>query len=170
MDDTTRDDTTRDSTVSTAGGRADGSTSDGATSDAVSELERQLGVLMRRARAASATVATTVHPDLDPAAYGLLVRLSEVGAERMTDLAGFLGVGKPTVSRQLSALVDMGMVERVVDPSDARAALVRLTAEGQTKFSRARAARREHFRGLLVGWPEEDVRELARLLGRLNDT
>ena len=39
-------------------------------------LERELTVLMRRARAKQGEMARAVHPDLESAAYGLLVRLA----------------------------------------------------------------------------------------------
>ena len=42
-------------------------------------LERELTVFLRRARANSGEMAREVHPDLESAAYGLLVRLEECG-------------------------------------------------------------------------------------------
>lgn len=53
----------------------------------VDALGRELTVLFRRARAASGELARAVHPDLEPAAYGLLVRLQEAEPERATGLA-----------------------------------------------------------------------------------
>ena len=38
-------------------------------------LERELTVFLRRARSSSGEMAREVHPDLESAAYGLLVRL-----------------------------------------------------------------------------------------------
>ncbi|MEJ5944134.1 MarR family winged helix-turn-helix transcriptional regulator [Pseudokineococcus basanitobsidens] len=137
--------------------------------EAVAALETQVGLLVRRARAVSASGASEVHPDLDHAAYGLLLRLSAVGAERTTDLAAFLGIGKPTTSRQLSQLVDLGLVERTSDPTDGRASLVRLTAEGRERFDRVRSVRRARLRERLEPWSDADVRTLATLLERFND-
>ncbi|MDX6355902.1 MAG: hypothetical protein QOF98_2805, partial [Streptomyces sp.] len=108
---------------------------------ATEELERELSVLFRRARAASGEIAREVHPELEPAAYGLLVRLDEVQPERATDLAAYFGVGKATVSRQLRALEDLGLVAREPDPVDGRAYLMRLTSEGRARFDRVRSAR-----------------------------
>lgn len=136
---------------------------------AVAALETQVGLLVRRARAFSTSGATEVHPDLDHAAYGILLRLSAVGAERTTDLAAFLGIGKPTTSRQLTQLVDLGLVERVSDPTDGRASLVRLTEDGRERFARVRDVRRARLRTRLGPWADEDVRTLATLLERFND-
>ncbi|WP_425281808.1 MarR family winged helix-turn-helix transcriptional regulator [Streptomyces ficellus] len=131
-------------------------------------LERELSVFLRRARASSGEMAREVHPDLEPAAYGLLVRLDEAGTQRATGLAGYFGVGKATMSRQLRALEDLGLVARDPDPADGRASLVRLTDEGRDRFRRVRDARRARYRRKLAGWDRAEVAELARLLHQLN--
>ncbi|MCF3122259.1 MarR family transcriptional regulator [Streptomyces arenae] len=133
-------------------------------------LERELSLLMRRARASSGEMARQVHPDLEPAAYGLLVRLDDSGPQRATDLAAFIGVGKATMSRQLRAMEQLGLVSREPDPADGRAWLIRLTPEGSTRFRTVRAARRAQYVRRLAGWDRAEVAELARLLGRLNDS
>lgn len=131
-------------------------------------LERELAVFLRRARAQSGEMAREVHPELEPAAYGLFVRLDEVGPQRATDLAGFFGVGKATMSRQLRALEDLGLVARDPDPADGRASLVRLTEEGQGRFRDVRDARRERYVCQLADWDRAEVAELARLLQHFN--
>ncbi len=73
-------------------------------------LERELTVLLRRARANQGEMAREVHPDLESSAYGLLVRLGECGGQRATELAAYIGVGKATMSRQLRALEELGLV------------------------------------------------------------
>ncbi|MFI6641287.1 MarR family winged helix-turn-helix transcriptional regulator [Streptomyces sp. NPDC050504] len=131
-------------------------------------LERELAVFLRRARASSGEMARELHPELEPAAYGLLVRLEEAGAQRATDLAGYFGVGKATMSRQLRALEELGLVTREPDPADGRASLVRLTGEGRERFGRVRSARRSRYMRKLAGWDKGEVAELARLLRQLN--
>lgn len=131
-------------------------------------LERELAVFLRRARANSGEMAREVHPELEPAAYGLLVRLEETGQQRATDLAAYFGVGKATMSRQLRALEGLGLVTREPDPADGRASLVRLTGEGVARFRRVRDARRERYVRKLADWDRAEVAELARLLRHLN--
>ncbi|MFI1306654.1 MarR family winged helix-turn-helix transcriptional regulator [Streptomyces sioyaensis] len=131
-------------------------------------LERELAVFLRRARASSGELAREVHPDLEPAAYGLLFRLADAGAQRATDLAGFFGVGKATMSRQLQALEKLGLIAREPDPADGRAVLVRLTDEGHARFTRVRTGRRARYARRLASWDRGEVAELARLLHRLN--
>ncbi|MET7760695.1 MarR family transcriptional regulator [Streptomyces sp. NPDC005355] len=131
-------------------------------------LERELALFLRRARAASGELAREVHPDLESAAYGLLMRLEDAGAQRATDLAAYIGVGKATMSRQLRALEGLGLVARTPDPADGRASLVQLTDEGRTRFRSVRVARRARYARRLASWERSEVAELARLLHRLN--
>ena len=132
------------------------------------ELERELTVLFRRARAQSGEVAREVHPDLEPAAYGLLARLEETGPERATSLAQYFGVGKATMSRQLRALEGLGLIHREPDPADGRAFLVELTQEGHVRFTGVRDARRQQYLKQLSAWDRTEVAQLARLLHQLN--
>ncbi|MHC5902525.1 MarR family winged helix-turn-helix transcriptional regulator [Streptomyces sp. S6] len=132
-------------------------------------LERELTVLLRRARANQGEMAREVHPDLEPAAYGLLVRLEETGRRRATELAAYIGVGKATMSRQLRALEELGLIAREPDPADGRAWLVDLTEEGRRRVSRVREARRAIYVSQLAHWDRTEVSELARLLAELNE-
>ncbi|SHH96858.1 MarR family winged helix-turn-helix transcriptional regulator [Streptomyces sp. 3214.6] len=131
-------------------------------------LERELTVLLRRARANQGEMAREVHPDLESAAYGLLVRLEECGRQRATELAAYIGVGKATMSRQLRALEQLGLIAREPDPADGRAWLVDLTEEGRTRVRRVRDARRERYVSHFSDWDRREVGELARLLHQLN--
>ncbi|KUJ49569.1 MarR family transcriptional regulator [Verrucosispora sp. FIM060022] len=133
------------------------------------EVEDELTALLRRGRALSWEIASEVHPNLEPNAYGLLLWLRRSGAIRLTDLAARLGVGKGTLSRQIHSLETLGLVRRDPDPSDRRAAQLSLTEEGQRRFDAARAPRLGQIRRALQSWPQQDVEELARLLRRFND-
>ncbi|WP_420000528.1 MarR family winged helix-turn-helix transcriptional regulator [Streptomyces boninensis] len=133
-------------------------------------LERELTLFYRRARSASGEMAREVHPELEPAAYGLLVRLADGGVQRASELAGFFGVGKATMSRQLRALEELGLVTREPDPADGRASLLVLTPEGAQRVNRVRAARYARYVERLGGWEHDEVAELARLLGRFNES
>ncbi|MFG3015461.1 MarR family winged helix-turn-helix transcriptional regulator [Streptomyces cinerochromogenes] len=131
-------------------------------------LERELTVLLRRARANQGEMAREVHPDLESSAYGLLIRLDELGGQRATELAAYIGVGKATMSRQLRALEDLGLIAREPDPADGRAWLVTLTEEGRRRVGTVREARRARYVRQLSHWDRNEVAELARLLHELN--
>ncbi len=131
-------------------------------------VEHELAVLFRRARSFSGELAREVHPGLEPAAYALLLRVEEVGAVRLTDLASFYGIGKPTVSRQLGLLQKLGLVQRVEDAHDRRSAKLSMTEDGLARLAKARKARRNRFERLLGGWEPVDITRFGELLGQFN--
>jgi DNA-binding MarR family transcriptional regulator len=132
------------------------------------ELEREIGLLLRRSRAISSRLAGQLHPDLDGAAFGLLALLQDAGPLRASDLVARLGLDKSTVSRQVASLVGLGLVDRSADPDDGRAQVLTPSAEGATRLAQIRDARRERWEADLGHWPAEDVATLAELLHRLN--
>lgn len=150
------------------GGVRDGDAGGGGADQPFLALERELTVLLRRARANQGEMAREVHPDLEPAAYGLLIRLEQCGSQRTTELAAYIGVGKATMSRQLRALEELGLVGREPDPADGRAWLVALTDEGRRRVGQVREARRRRYVSQLAHWDRREVAELARLLHELN--
>jgi DNA-binding MarR family transcriptional regulator len=143
-------------------------------STSLGELEVELTRLLRRARGAQQRTAADVHPDLDSAGYAVLVAVRELsaagGGARGGEVSEVLGLHKSTTSRNLSTLEDLGLVERVADPDDARARQVRLTGAGAAALDRSFEGRRERLRSQLRSWESSDIAELARLLRRLNDT
>ena len=136
--------------------------------ESVEAVEHELGILVRRARSLAVETARGLHPELDPAAYGLLTRLDKIGPTRSSDLAAYFGIGKATVSRQLKLLENLGLIGRAPDPDDGRAHRLVLTDDGRGRLQRAQAARQRRLRTLLGAWSEQDVRDLARSLARLN--
>jgi DNA-binding MarR family transcriptional regulator len=136
--------------------------------EAFVRLEREIGLLLRRSRAISARLARELHPDLDGAAYGLLALLQDAGPLRASDLVTRIGLDKSTVSRQVSSLVDLGLVDRAADPVDGRAQVLTPSAEGAARVARVRDVRRARWESDLSDWPASDVATLAELLHRLN--
>lgn len=136
--------------------------------DTFGNLERELGLLLRRAQASSAALARRVHPDIEPSAYTLLQLIAARPGLRASDLAAAIGVGRGTMSRQLSRLGSLGLVTRRADPDDYRGQLLDLSDEGHRRLDEAVSARRDLLRRALADWTADDVDGLASRLGRLN--
>jgi len=132
------------------------------------QLEREMGLLLRRAQASSAAISRRVHPDLEPAAYSLLAMIAATPGVRASDLAAHIGVGRGTMSRQLARLGDLGLVSRRPDPDDYRGQLLDLTDEGRHRYETAQDARRQFFRKALGGWTDDDISSFAVQVARLN--
>jgi DNA-binding MarR family transcriptional regulator len=131
-------------------------------------VEHELTVLARKVAAFSGQIARAFHPDLEPGAYALLLWLDDRGPSRLTEMAAFFGVGKPTISRQLQLLDRLDLITRKVDGNDRRAQVLTLSAVGADRMRTVREARRHEFRSLFLDWPQDDVHQLGDLLRRLN--
>ncbi|RAJ41390.1 DNA-binding MarR family transcriptional regulator [Kitasatospora sp. SolWspMP-SS2h] len=132
-------------------------------------VEREVATLFRRSRARAAETSRLVHPELEAGAYVLLGFIRESGRARVTDVGLHFGVGKATVSRQIRAIEELGLLHRETDPLDRRASLVSLTEEGERRFAAAREVRMARFRASLSGWELGELEQFARLLERFNE-
>ncbi len=138
--------------------------------EALAAVEHQLSLLWRRARSMSQRLSRQVHPEMEPAAYGLLSVLRSEGPIRLTELASRIGVGKPSVSRQVAFLEGLGLVSKTADPLDGRAQAISLTAKGEEKMHLVQDARREVFRKRLAEWPPGELEAFAGYMAKLNSS
>jgi MarR family transcriptional regulator, organic hydroperoxide resistance regulator len=83
------------------------------------------------------------------------------------ELAEALRLSPPTVSKMLQAMQKSGAVERRPDAADQRLTRVFLTPAGRDLERQMRAVVAEFVNETIGVLPENDRRELARLLGRL---
>lgn len=96
-----------------------------------------------------------------------LTRIGDFQPVRLSDLADQMGIGRTTLSRQVTDLVTAGLVERTPDPADARAATLELTAAGTDALRLIWDAWGRLIAELTGGWPESERALLPELLGRL---
>lgn len=82
------------------------------------------------------------------------------GGSRLTELAEQAQVTKQTASLLVAALEEEGLVERVPDPADGRARLIRFTPKGRSAADRAR----EVVMSVEQDWNEHLGPELATAL------
>src|ERR1044072_3637899 len=93
-------------------------------------LEREMGVMVRRIRRVIGLRARAVHPDLVPSSYLMLSYVAEQGPLRAAEIAEQFDIDKGAVSRQVTHLTELGLLARVTDPEDGRAMLVSVSGEG----------------------------------------
>lgn len=105
---------------------------------------------------------------LQPAHIGVLALLVRAGEIRLTTLAERQVVDISVVSRQVSELDELGLVERVPDPADARASLLRVTPAGLARHEQARFHQRQVLRRAMGAWTDDEARQLTDALSRLN--
>lgn len=106
--------------------------------------------------------------DFRPAHGTIGQHIADQGS-RVTELARLAQVSKPTVVYLVDDLERLGYVERIPDPDDGRAKLVRLTERGARAQREARRiiARIERDWSRALG--ERDFAVLRSLLERLHD-
>ena len=106
-------------------------------------------------------------PRVDRAAYLTLARLSDLGATRMSDVAAALCLDLSTVSRQVKALEDLGLLRRTPDRDDRRAYLLEPTDAGRALVADVKKKFSDLVDVALTDWSERDRHTLTQLLGRL---
>lgn len=93
-------------------------------------VEEDIAVVGERGKRARGGVAESGHAEITPAQGRLAGQIGPEGT-RLTELADRAQITKQTASFLIDQLERAGAVERVPDPSDGRARLIRLSARGQ---------------------------------------
>jgi DNA-binding MarR family transcriptional regulator len=104
-----------------------------------------------------------------PARMRLLGVLHCKGPQIMCGLGDELGVTARQVTNLVDALEREGLVRRMAHPTDRRATVIEATAEGFRQAEELWQPFRQTVAGLYREFPEQDQRELVRLLEALLD-
>ncbi|MDT5114103.1 MAG: hypothetical protein QOE20_5993 [Mycobacterium sp.] len=95
--------------------------------------------------------------DLSASAAFVLNRVCREGPVRLTALAAKEGISQPSMTQLVQRLERQGLVTRLADPGDGRAALIGITGHGQTLLDDRKRIRRERLTQLLgTLTPEEE--------------
>jgi len=106
--------------------------------------------------------------DVRPAHYAVTQALAvESEGLRLTELAAYAGISKPSMSALVDSLELNGYVERIKHPTDQRSQIVRLTKRGWSFTMVARKAVRNVERQWAARVGREDVETLRRVLRSL---
>lgn len=132
------------------------------------DVSNQLVRLMRLIGSVKLQSAARTPNGLEWSTYNVLFHLVNGGPQRSKALAVRMHSDPSTISRQATALVELGLVERERDPDDGRAALLAASPAGHELFATMRARRDQMFQAVLTDWSTDDAVQLAALLGRFN--
>jgi DNA-binding MarR family transcriptional regulator len=106
---------------------------------------------------------------LDRALFPLLVGIERRGPIGIVELADGTGRDYSTVSRQVTKLESLGLVERRQSATDKRVNEVVVTTKGKAMTDKIDAAREKLARSIFKTWEQHDVNELIRLMRRFAD-
>ncbi len=157
------DDHRSDAEAPTAGDRSESPDLD----HAVTRVEHELGRLFARIRVGWREAAVTVHPDLQPLGYQVLISVATGRATTAGALIERLQTDKSAVSRQVRQLEQLGLVESVADPDDGRARILVATDLAQERVALARRHYEERIGNRLRAWSVADLDHFSKLLSDL---
>ncbi|NEW40230.1 winged helix-turn-helix transcriptional regulator [Nocardia cyriacigeorgica] len=112
------------------------------------------------------------HPrfQLDRSAFLILTRLDLGCPLSLRELAEALRLDISTVNRQVGAMLDQGLVERVPDPDGGVARKVRPSDKGRELLDADRTVGRDGIGRVVADWPAADVEQLHQLISRFNQS
>jgi DNA-binding MarR family transcriptional regulator len=123
-------------------------------------------VLGRLSRQLRTTVAAT-DAGLTPTKISVLLGVDRRGRTRISELAEIEGLNPTMLSRAISTLVEAGLLHRVSDAGDRRAAWVKVTDEGHRLAERMRRERTDVVNRGMAGLPDGDRELLAQAIPAL---
>jgi DNA-binding MarR family transcriptional regulator len=124
--------------------------------------------LMNRPQRDEALIKAAGIP-LDRALFPLLVGIERFGPIGVVDLADRAGRDYTTVSRQVSRLESLGLVERQAGATDRRVREAVITSKGKDMTDAVDAARDNIGRAIFSTWSPEEVDDLVRLMRKFSD-
>jgi len=131
------------------------------------DLDAVIGAVLRATQAfvglALRSLAVAGAP-ITLAQYRMLAVLDDEERQNVRDLAGRLGVERSTATRMCDRLVGAGLIDRTTDPTDRRAVLIALTAQGRAVVATVTRARRDNVASLLRTLPPARREQLVDLL------
>ncbi|GGS54333.1 MarR family transcriptional regulator [Streptomyces griseoviridis] len=131
-------------------------------------IERELLILTRHLELASPRRVRDDGSALDRSAYVLLSRLEAQGPMSVPDLVDAFGLAPSTFTRQTTALLRDGLVERTLDPRGGVARKFRITDEGRRRLRADRDAIVAGLTDVLGDWPADRLRRFVMDLERFN--
>ncbi|MCW2529779.1 MAG: MarR family transcriptional regulator [Pseudonocardiales bacterium] len=124
--------------------------------------------LQRTVRRSKARLLAAAGNDVESAIHLLLHTVAIEGPMRASALAVSVQSDLSTVSRQVSALVGRGLLERQADQGDGRASLLVATEAGRALIAEHEKGRAVFFDQLLTGWSSAELAGFAEQLSRFS--
>jgi DNA-binding MarR family transcriptional regulator len=131
--------------------------------DQAARLRAVIGRLSRRLRPTPAGTAA----GLTPTRVSVLLHIVRAGSVRLSDIAEAEGLNPTMLSRVISDLVDLALVQRASDPGDRRAAWAKPTPAGRKLAERMRRERTAAVNDALTQLSDTDRHKIEQALPAL---
>jgi DNA-binding MarR family transcriptional regulator len=100
--------------------------------------------------------------DLSPSMISALASVDRHGPLTPSELAAHERVQRPTITRVLARLEELGLIDRAPDPADGRSSLIAASADGRTLLHRQRSRKDQYLAHRLETLDADDVATLER--------
>jgi DNA-binding MarR family transcriptional regulator len=100
--------------------------------------------------------------DLSPSLSSALASLDRHGPITPSELAAHERVQRPTATRVIARLEELGLVDRAPDSADRRSSLISASAEGRTLLRRQRTRKNQFLARRLAALSPDEVATLER--------
>lgn len=144
--------------------------SDRAREEVVSEIVGEFSQSFAAARTRWSRYANEVHTELRGPGIMILQTIRRRGPITATGLASLLDMDKAMVSRQVTKLRELGLVDAREAESDRRVMLLTASAVAQTTLEEMQARTSSDYLARFSEWSDEDLEQLRTLLHRFNST
>jgi DNA-binding MarR family transcriptional regulator len=101
-------------------------------------------------------------PGLTPTSLAALATIERHGPMTPSEIAAIERVKRPTITRTLGCLEREGLIDRSVDPTDRRSALVSVNAAGRERLRRLRGRKNAYLARRMRNLSDEEVETLKR--------
>jgi len=98
--------------------------------------------------------------------WAVLRFLKDKGPHSFVDIANFMSIEKPSVTKLVHKLVELGYVETVAG-KDKREKLVHLSTYGEELVQEIKSQLRPFFEQALAGVPQQDIEIATQVLARI---
>ncbi len=121
-----------------------------------------MGELMER------QLRTELEEELTVSQFKLLKMVANTAAEKISEVANFLGISNPAASKSVDRLVRRGLLNRREDPKDRRSIQLSLTERGTKLLERCEIVQNETLEKLFKDFASEEFIKTASILDRLS--
>jgi DNA-binding MarR family transcriptional regulator len=139
-----------------------------AKSAALAEIEDQLAELVGRIRSDARDAAVAIDPALQPFGLKVLGMIVSRGPLQSSAIATALFVDRSVISRQVTQLCELGLVELQHDAVDGRVRRIAATPLARERLLDVRGSDWS-ISSRLESWSASDIRSATRLLARLTE-